>query len=87
MDYVVVMNYASDDHTFRRRIQAMRTELGDMLVREKVVQGIALYNQSPASVKNKIRICEELRLPGRCFFSYQAMREKNTYREIVIQNR
>lgn len=84
VDYAVTMNYAADDQTFRQRVRILQDELGEVLCREKVIQGIALYNQSPSSVLNKIRICNELRLLHLSFFSYQAMVGKKGYREIVI---
>lgn len=83
IDFAVVMNYATDDQTFRKRIGAMNSRLGREMFLEKVVQGISLYNQGASGVSGKLKICDDVGVRKRSFFSYESVRSKKTYLTMI----
>ncbi len=83
IDYAVVMNYATDDKMFRSRLNTMRAALGQGDFGAKVIQGIAIYNQSDKSVKSKLKICEEFQIKKWSFFSYEIVRQRPGYIDLI----
>lgn len=83
IDYAVVMNYATDDKMFRSRLHTMQAALGKSDFKEKVIQGIAIYNQPEKSVKSKLKICDEFQLKKWSFFSYEIVRQRPAYVDLI----
>ncbi len=83
IDQAVVMNYATDDGTYRERLVVMQAELGSDMFYSKIIHGISLYNQSEYGVKNKIKVCGEFKVRKWSFFSYESVRTKKTYLTLI----
>lgn len=81
LDRALPMNYTPDLRLFLYRTRTMVKAAGV----EKLIMGISLYNQSPASVAEKIRAVQELPLAGFVLFSYTQLQENPRLRAVCRQ--
>ncbi len=84
LDFVVMMNYTSDQNTFEKRIRAAREVLGEAAMK-RVVVGISLYNQNLKSVEEKLKAVKKLNVMGISFFSYETVRTNAEAAKKVIE--
>jgi uncharacterized lipoprotein YddW (UPF0748 family) len=69
LDYAIPMNYTNDSHIFKQRIN----QYIDKLPLEKIIIGIALYNQSENEALRKIAQIQALKNVGYILFSYSQL--------------
>ena len=71
VDFVIPMNYSSDLITFMTNIKIMKNNIKDIDL-NKIIMGIAVYNQSPESAVDKIFLARLNEFNGISIFSYGA---------------
>ncbi len=83
VDFVVMMNYATDNKVFMKRVQDAADRLGAETFRNHVVVGLSLYNQKPVSVSDKLQWLRKNAIESVSFFSYETLRTQPAYRKII----
>ncbi|MBU78219.1 MAG: hypothetical protein CMG28_02175 [Candidatus Marinimicrobia bacterium] len=78
LDKAVVMNYTKNLKEFAANIDIMYDNLPKKY-REKIVMGIATYNQSARQVVDKVKYTRVTRFKGISFFSYNVMVQNPRY--------
>ena len=82
VDFLVLMNYATDDAVYENRLKEAGRRVGDLT---RVISGISLYNQNPDGVKRKLDVSRKYPLRGLSFFSYETIRTEKRYRDLILQ--
>lgn len=78
LDWVLPMNYTPDIREFAENIDLMYDILPSKY-RDRIMMGIALYNQDELSAIDKIKYTEITRFKGISFFSYNVFTENPGY--------
>lgn len=78
LDWAIPMNYTEDLRQFAANIDLIHDRL-PAKYRQRVIMGIATYNQSAPDVADKVRYARITRFPGVSFFSYNALVKKPPY--------
>jgi len=74
LDFVIPMNYGLDNHLFIDNLRRINKEILNI---DKVVMGIAIYNQDEAAVAKKIILSKYSGFNKICLFSYNSLRKNN----------
>tara|TARA_Y100001970_G_scaffold257393_1_gene336045 strand:+ start:979 stop:2049 length:1071 start_codon:yes stop_codon:yes gene_type:complete len=75
IDFVIPMNYSSDNNIFFQRINAISDNI--LNYEEKVIMGISMYNQDESSITDKILLSTLSGYNQICFFSYNSLKQRN----------
>ena len=78
LDKALVMNYAADLKVFAANIDIMYDNLPKKY-RDKIVMGIATYNQSSQEALTKVKYTKVTRFSSLAFFSYNSLIQNRTY--------
>ena len=78
LDWVVPMNYSSKKREFARNIDVINDNFPKKY-REKIIMGIALYNQTPSEASEKIKFSRLRQFPRVSIFSYKIMIKDHRY--------
>ncbi|MFQ6676804.1 MAG: glycoside hydrolase family 10 protein [Fidelibacterota bacterium] len=78
LDWVIPMNYTPDLREFADNINLIYENLPKKY-RNRIIMGIALYNQPPLDAVDKIYYSEITRFKGISFFSYNVIATQPTY--------
>ena len=78
LDWVVPMNYSSKKREFVRNIDVINDNFPKKY-REKIIMGIALYNQTPSEASEKIKFSRLRQFPRISIFSYNIMIKDHRY--------
>ena len=78
MDWVVPMNYSPKMREFARNIDVINDNFPKKY-REKIIMGIALYNQTPSEASEKIKFSRLRQFPRISIFSYNIMIKDHRY--------
>ena len=78
LDWVVPMNYSSKKREFARNIDVINDNFPKKY-REKIIMGIALYNQTPSQASEKIKFSRLRQFPRISIFSYNIMIKDRRY--------
>jgi len=78
LDWVVPMNYSSKKREFARNIDVINDNFPKKY-REKIIMGIALYNQTPSEASEKIKFSRLRQFPRISLFSYNIMIKDHRY--------
>ena len=78
LDWVVPMNYSSKKREFARNIDVINDNFPKKY-REKIIMGIALYNQTPSEASEKIKFSRLRQFPRISIFSYNIMIKDHRY--------
>ena len=78
LDWVVPMNYSPKKREFARNIDVINDNFPKKY-REKIIMGIALYNQTPSEASNKIKLSRLRQFPRISVFSYKIMIKDHRY--------
>ena len=78
MDWVVPMNYSPKKREFARNIDVINDNFPKKY-REKIIMGIALYNQTPSEASDKIKFSRLRQFPRVSIFSYNIMIKDHRY--------
>ena len=78
LDKAFVMNYASDLKVFAKNIDVMYDNLPKKY-RNRIVIGIATYNQSSDEALTKVKYAKVTRFSSVAFFSYNSLAQSKTY--------
>ena len=78
LDWVVPMNYSSKKREFARNIDVIDDNFPKKY-REKIIMGIALYNQTPSEASDKIKFSRLRQFPRVSIFSYNIMIKDHRY--------
>lgn len=79
LDFAVPMNYANDLDLFMSNVHLIRDELPV----DKVVMGIAVYNQNQYDVAEKILKTLGAQFQGFCLFSFDSFTKNPTYIDVI----
>ncbi len=85
IDYAVAMNYAADAREFENRLNTLRLAVGDSIMAERVIVGVALYNQSVRGALDKLKRIRSYRVRGTSVFSYEILRTDRAYFDRLIK--
>ncbi|MCF7740532.1 MAG: family 10 glycosylhydrolase [Candidatus Marinimicrobia bacterium] len=75
IDFVVAMNYTSDNQEFGRIVKHIKKRQ----IKDKVWMGIGTYNQNPVMTDRQFNLCIQDNYKGVVFFSYKSLIDKNLY--------
>ncbi len=78
LDQVIPMNYTSDLRDFATNIDIINDHIPKKY-RDRIMMGIALYNQEPVAAVEKLTYTEITRFKGIALFSYNVLLERPTY--------
>ena len=78
LDWVVPMNYSPKKREFARNIDVINDNFPKKY-REKIIMGIALYNQTPSEASDKIKLSRLKQFPRISVFSYNTMIKDHRY--------
>jgi uncharacterized lipoprotein YddW (UPF0748 family) len=78
LDWVVPMNYSPKKREFARNIDVINDNFPKKY-REKIIMGIALYNQTPSEASEKIKLSRLRQFPRISVFSYKTMIKDHRY--------
>ena len=78
LDWVVPMNYSPKKREFARNIDVINDNFPKKY-REKIIMGIALYNQTPSEASDKIKFSRLRQFPRVSIFSYNIMIKDHRY--------
>ena len=84
MDWVVPMNYSPKMREFARNIDVINDNFPKKY-RDKLIMGIALYNQEPSEAAEKIKFSRLKQFPGISVFSYNLMIKDPRYSSALDQ--
>ena len=71
LDFVIPMNYGIDSHLFIDNLRRIKEEILNI---DKVIMGIAIYNQDEAAIAQKIILSKYSGFNNICLFSYNLLR-------------
>ena len=74
LDFVIPMNYAADEEIFIDNIRKISSQINN---KDKVLMGIAIYNQSIPMIAKKIILSKYSGYSKICLFSYNSIRNNN----------
>jgi len=74
VDWVLVMNYGQKYQTFVDNITAIKNQMSKNEI-NKIVMGVALYNQTPENALKKIQYSYDAGFKGIALFSYNVITE------------
>jgi len=72
LDFVVPMNYGIESHLFIDNLRRINEEILNI---DKVIMGIAIYNQDEAAIAQKIILSKYSGFNNICLFSYNSLRD------------
>lgn len=78
LDKAIIMNYAADLKVFASNIDIIHDNL-PRKYRDRIVVGIATYNQSPEKALIKVKYSKVTRFSSIAFFSYNSLSQSKTY--------
>jgi len=78
VDWVIPMNYTPDLKQFADNINLIYENLSEKY-RNRIIMGVALYNQPPLDAADKIYYSEITRFKGISFFSYDVIAAQTAY--------
>jgi uncharacterized lipoprotein YddW (UPF0748 family) len=81
LDWVLPMNYTKDNKIFTSRLKDYQ-KLG---LQNKMIIGIALYNQSPGQAMKKLSILQEYAIPSFVLFSYYQFKKNTKFRKYYLE--
>ena len=84
IDWAVPMNYAMDLNHFDRNIQIMKDNLPAQYL-DRIVMGIAVYNQKPRTAGQKIYHTGKNDFSGISIFSYTVFKEQPSYAKKLVK--
>ncbi len=85
LDWVFPMNYSVDLHDFASNIEIIYDNL-PAKYRQRIIMGLATYNQNSSAVVDKLKYTRITRFPGICLFSYNTFHQDPGYiRNIYIE--
>ena len=84
IDWAVPMNYASNIDNFDRNIQIIKDNIPEQYM-ERIIMGIAVYNQKPRSAGQKIYYTGKSNFGGISIFSYTVFKNKPSYSNKIIK--
>lgn len=84
IDWAVPMNYSMDMSTFDKNIQIMKQNLPEKFL-NRIVMGIATYNQTPKSAGKKIYHTGQEDFGGVSIFSYTVFKDEPSYAQKLIK--
>lgn len=84
VDWAVPMNYASNIDNFDRNIQIIKDNIPEQYL-ERIIMGIAVYNQKPRSAGQKIYYTGKNNFGGVSIFSYTVFKNKPSYSNKIIK--
>ena len=84
MDWIVPMNYSPKMREFARNIDVINDNFPKKY-RDKIIMGIALYNQEPSEAAEKIKFSRLRQFPGISVFSYNLMIKDPRYSSALDQ--
>ena len=82
VDWVVPMNYSPKMSDFSQNISVINNTFPKKY-RDKIIMGIALYNQSSNEVAKKIRYSIKEKFVGISVFSYNQMKKNSDYSSLL----
>ena len=82
VDWVVPMNYSSSMSTFSQNISIINDNFPKKY-RDKIIMGIALYNQEPINAVKKIKYSLKEKFIGISVFSYNQMKSSSGYSSLL----
>ena len=85
VDFVIPMNYSSELITFMTNIEIMKSNIDEKSI-EKIIMGIAVYNQSAESVIDKIFLTRLNNFSGISIFSYGTHKNNLDWFNPVIES-
>ena len=85
VDFVVPMNYSSDLITFMTNIKIMRNSINDIYI-NKIIMGVAAYNQDAESVVDKIFLTRLNEFKGISIFSYGVHKDNLEWFNPVLES-
>lgn len=77
LDFVVIMNYAADDRVFSKQLNDALTSIGDQS--ERLMVGIAIYNQPTDGLRRKIKILQNRGIQNVALFSHAVLQTEPNY--------
>ena len=84
MDWIVPMNYSPNMREFARNINVINDNLPKKY-RDRIIMGIALHNQGPSEVAEKIKFSRLGKFSGISLFSYNSMIKDSRYSSTLVQ--
>ena len=84
IDWAVPMNYAMDLNNFDRNIQIMKNNLPIQYL-DRIIMGIAVYNQKPRIAGQKIYHAGKNEFGGISIFSYTVFKEQPFYAKKLVK--
>jgi len=84
IDWAVPMNYAMDLNHFDRNIQIMKDNLPVQYL-DRIIMGIAVYNQKPRTAGQKIYHTGKNYFSGISIFSYTVFKEQPSYAKKLVK--
>jgi len=84
IDWAVPMNYTMDLSTFDKNIQIMKKNLPEKYI-DRIVMGIATYNQNAKSAGKKIYHSSKNDFSGISIFSYTVFKDEPSYANKLIK--
>ena len=84
VDWVVPMNYSPNMREFSRNISVINDHFPKKY-RDKIIMGIAIYNQDPIDAAKKVKYSIDERFIGISVFSYNQMKRNSDY-SILFDN-
>ena len=84
IDWAVPMNYAMDLNNFDRNIQIMKNNL-PLQYFDRIIMGIAVYNQKPRTAGQKIYHTGKNEFGGISIFSYTVFKEQPSYAKKLVK--
>ena len=82
VDWVVPMNYSPNMSDFSQNISVINDNFPKKY-RDKIIMGIALYNQSSVDAAKKIKYSIEEKFVGISVFSYNQMKNNSDYSSLL----
>jgi len=82
VDWVVPMNYSPSMRDFSQNISIINDNFPKKY-RDKIIMGIALYNQSSYEVAKKIKYSIQEKFVGISVFSYNHMKNNSDYSSLL----
>lgn len=84
VDYVLPMNYTPATEDYIRNINIMTDSLAYDL-QNRVIMGVATYNQDAQATANKIRLARAYGFQGICIFSYDAHKTNLAHFDTILK--
>ena len=82
IDWIVPMNYSTSMREFSQNISVINDNFPKKY-RDKIIMGIAIYNQGPIDAAKKIKYSFEEKFVGISLFSYNQMKNNSDYSTLL----